>query len=248
MPFKDPQKKLEYQRMMRKANAERYRAYERKSYGKKSKESLKRKNMQSLAWHNAHPEVRNKANKKWRIKRAAMRPKKEPKIKIGDTFGKLIVIGIGPSYKNGGGPNYICLCECGEKTNSNGNRLLKGTKSCGCQPTKYIVEKRRKAGFPDDFLMTPFNKAQRVKFSTSLSTKVRKRDQYTCQLCLQKASSLHVHHIKTWRDSPELRFDERNLVTLCRDCHLNKVHGGVFSAPVNKKLSAKLLNIVSAKY
>jgi len=34
----------------------------------------------------------------------------------------------------------------------------------------------------------------------------------------------HVHHIKTRREYPELIFDEKNLITLCRSCH-SKIKG-----------------------
>src|SRR5574343_468427 len=48
------------------------------------------------------------------------------------------------------------------------------------------------------------------------------RDGYACVRCEARKSgprSLHVHHLKSWADYPELRFDLDNLVTLCRDCH-----------------------------
>lgn len=51
---------------------------------------------------------------------------------------------------------------------------------------------------------------------------ILRRDGYKCQRCaLPKAGakSLHVHHIKPWAGNPELRFDERNVITLCKGCH-----------------------------
>jgi hypothetical protein len=54
------------------------------------------------------------------------------------------------------------------------------------------------------------------------------RDNYTCQLCGIKSGCghrliLNAHHIKHWKDYPELRRDLNNGVTLCKDCH-NYVH------------------------
>lgn len=51
---------------------------------------------------------------------------------------------------------------------------------------------------------------------------ILKRDDYRCQRCSapkRGKRSLHVHHIKPWAGNPSLRFDQENVITLCRDCH-----------------------------
>lgn len=53
---------------------------------------------------------------------------------------------------------------------------------------------------------------------------VYKRDNFTCQHCGQYGRDLIAHHIKSWADYPELRFDVDNGLTLCRACH-DKLHG-----------------------
>lgn len=47
------------------------------------------------------------------------------------------------------------------------------------------------------------------------------RDLGKCQnpACRGTSSEMHAHHIKPWRDHPELRFDVANGTTLCSDCH-----------------------------
>lgn len=53
--------------------------------------------------------------------------------------------------------------------------------------------------------------------------KVLRRDGYTCQRCGKTGGNLHVHHIKRFVDTPELRLEPRNGITLCDRCH-REVH------------------------
>lgn len=49
---------------------------------------------------------------------------------------------------------------------------------------------------------------------------VKQRDDNTCQICGETNSSLLVaHHKKSTRDYPELGFEIKNGMTLCRVCH-----------------------------
>ena len=47
------------------------------------------------------------------------------------------------------------------------------------------------------------------------------RDKATCQHCGARNVELHAHHVKPYRDFPELRFDVANGLTLCFRCHWN---------------------------
>ena len=53
---------------------------------------------------------------------------------------------------------------------------------------------------------------------------VFQRDYYTCLICGEKGGELNAHHIKSFKDFPELRFEVDNGVTLCLECHYLK-HG-----------------------
>lgn len=43
------------------------------------------------------------------------------------------------------------------------------------------------------------------------------RDQFTCQFCFDKESTLHVHHIKYVNEPWQI--DNKYLISLCFDCH-----------------------------
>lgn len=64
----------------------------------------------------------------------------------------------------------------------------------------------------------------RVKFQNSRAwNEVRQacfeRDDFTCQNCGTRGGQLNAHHLKPYRDAPELRLDLANLTTLCERCH-----------------------------
>jgi hypothetical protein len=48
---------------------------------------------------------------------------------------------------------------------------------------------------------------------------VFERDDYTCQQCGKRGGRLHAHHIKAYKDHPELRHVLSNGQTLCVECH-----------------------------
>lgn len=55
---------------------------------------------------------------------------------------------------------------------------------------------------------------------------ILQRDDFTCQECGTRGGKLHVDHIKSFADYPELRFDKTNARTLCIPCHRNTVTWG----------------------
>jgi hypothetical protein len=74
---------------------------------------------------------------------------------------------------------------------------------------------------------------QRGRDSSELSQwrkQVYLRNNFTCQQCGYHGRSLHAHHIKSYSDYPELRFDISNGLTVCISCH-EKLHGRKLSSP-----------------
>lgn len=74
----------------------------------------------------------------------------------------------------------------------------------GTKPRTYHLRKRDKYG-------NVFDREWRIK--------VFKRDNYTCQNCRVRGGKLQAHHVKSYREYPELRHDIDNGQTLCVDCH-----------------------------
>lgn len=73
---------------------------------------------------------------------------------------------------------------------------------------------------------TPSRDPERNRFpAKEWSKAVRRRDK-VCQEC-GASDRLHAHHIKRWRDYPELRYELSNGITLCHACH-ERAHGRGF--------------------
>lgn len=72
------------------------------------------------------------------------------------------------------------------------------------------------------------------------------RDHFTCQHCHVKCSSKMIvaHHIKTFKDYPELRFVVDNGIVLCRSCH-KKVHKEIGQ---NTRFKKKQINLILKIY
>jgi 5-methylcytosine-specific restriction endonuclease McrA len=66
------------------------------------------------------------------------------------------------------------------------------------------------------------------------ATNVISRDGATCQHCGATGVELHAHHIKSFKDYPELRWDLSNGLTLCHRCHWAE-HAAIDANAVNSE-------------
>lgn len=73
--------------------------------------------------------------------------------------------------------------------------------------------------------ISPENEKERYSFEyEEWRKKVFERDHFTCQVCgYDKGHILIAHHLKSFSEYPELRFDIDNGLTVCKACH-NKLH------------------------
>jgi hypothetical protein len=144
---------------------------------------------------------------------------------LGAKFGRFTVI------EDGDSAYLTCVCDCGERVIVERSRVTSGSvRSCGCLRrdvhSQRMIDRakahRKSLGVPEDTLVRPRNS----KTYHKLTWRVRKRDGYSCVLCTGMGPGLHVHHIESWLQRPDLREDETNLVTLCKLCHVPKAHAG----------------------
>lgn len=70
---------------------------------------------------------------------------------------------------------------------------------------------------------------------------ILERDKHCCRVCLERGflvnRGLSVHHITPLSEDYEQRFDEQNLITLCRFCH-ERAERGAISRERLKKLTS----------
>ena len=94
---------------------------------------------------------------------------------------------------------------------------------------KHTKESKRKMSLGKGGTGIPYeNNCYPPEFNVKLKAKIRKRDNYTCQLCNtqfdKRSSYLNVHHI----DYNKMNCEEWNLITLCHQCNAkvnqNKKH------------------------
>lgn len=103
------------------------------------------------------------------------------------------------------------MCICGN--------IIARTDTCPCKERQQINSKKYKTD--KEIEEEKFLKSTRWK-KTRL--RVIKRDGGSCQRCLSiynviESANLQVHHIKSRKNFPDLRWEEANLVTLCRLCN-----------------------------
>jgi hypothetical protein len=64
-----------------------------------------------------------------------------------------------------------------------------------------------------------FNDRRKIEYQDWRKA-VFERDHYTCVDCGDnKGGNLRAHHLKSFADNPDLRFDVDNGITLCHKCH-----------------------------
>lgn len=135
---------------------------------------------------------------------------------VGKTFGKLTVIERSKERKLDR-VTWLCSCDCGNTTLVASNCLKNGNvTSCGCmwrQRPKGELSHAWKGGvYIDNYSIRTSAIYKHWRKS------ILERDNFTCKIC-NSTSSLEVHHISNFHKHVDLRFEEKNSITLCKNCH-----------------------------
>lgn len=141
----------------------------------------------------------------------------------------------------------IKVCQkCGEE-----KELEKFVKSQGIFRSycKECRNKSRRTGKPVGNKGIFRSRGRGGRYDCKFRKEIIDRDGNKCTRCAN-TENLHAHHIVSWKDSIELRFEPTNLITLCGSCHAsieprlpeikeawNKGKKGIYSEETLKKMS-----------
>lgn len=181
-----------------------------------------------------------------------LRPK-QFKDRAGDTTGNLTP--IRPVRDDKGRLCWLCSCSCGSFVVVLSDNVGE-TSSCGCLCPSNSDLNRYRELVDDESRTQASNETNKKRFQrmrveqgldpntpisdflqvlygilVPLKQAIKGRDEFTCVICCKRYNSknLHVHHIAPRQHSrPTSWCDPSNLITLCRDCHIDKVHEGNF--------------------
>jgi hypothetical protein len=178
----------------------------------------------------------------------------ERKELAGFKFNRLTVLSYYDNTK-AGKARWLCECDCGRYSIAISSALISGTtKSCGCWNLEVQTEKAYKLwgsnigrkhtpewirhnavaisgenGSNWKGGITKENKLlhKGVEFQIWRRA-VYERDNYICQDCGVRGGKLEPHHIYSFANYPELRFEVSNGITLCKSCHKKYRNRGTY--------------------
>lgn len=121
-----------------------------------------------------------------------------------------------------GGEREKPCAYCGKPFGWNGEPLVTWQKRKFCSKPCFVAGQKRYYGVEHPKYNPNAAKRARghnIQMQGEWSASVRKADNYTCQGCGKRGGDLHAHHVLSWRDFPELRYEAFNGITLCVSCH-----------------------------
>ena len=117
---------------------------------------------------------------------------------------------------------WACACRCGGFTRVAAKHLTSGAiESCGCL-RRETSSQRSGANHPS--WRPDLTEEERARKRNEHKNRiwrfaVYERDDFTCQVCWKRGGKLNAHHLKAYSKYRALRFDVKNGVTLCEECH-----------------------------
>lgn len=142
---------------------------------------------------------------------------------IGKEFGRLKILSFADFRENFNKgivrkiPYFIVECSCGKKFEAHAGHVKSGhTNSCGCY-RKELFTGEGNPNYNPNLLMEE-RKGKRGYAVERWATAVKRRDNFTCQVCGSKEKII-AHHINSYKSDKENRYNVENGITLCRECH-----------------------------
>jgi hypothetical protein len=120
------------------------------------------------------------------------------------------------------GTYFRCICHCKKVFIAHGRSIKNGwTKSCGClvKTNHYKSPKGEKNPRWNSNLTEKNRLHIRDDKSRLWASTIKKIHNYTCYKCNLVGVRLVSHHLFSWKQYPEWRYEEWNGVCLCRTCH-----------------------------
>jgi 5-methylcytosine-specific restriction endonuclease McrA len=148
----------------------------------------------------------------------------------GKRFGRLKAIKpIGK--REGQGRVWLCECDCGNVIETVASSLVRGrATSCGCKVVEHVTllglsnKGKNNPAYNHELTDEQRNK-NRFQRGSDEAKKTRrktyKRDGYKCNICGKGSRNLNAHHLDSFADNEDKRFNLDNLVTLCKECHID---------------------------
>lgn len=136
-------------------------------------------------------------------------------------------------HKNRGKRFYPVCISCGEiyeVVPCQVGKITCCSKTCRTEFKKTVFTERRRVVSGNGHHnwqggVTSQSKLDRQRFYKKFAPQVIDRDGYSCTNCNASDRELHVHHIKSWSNHPELRFKLENCQTLCNGYHYEETWG-----------------------
>ena len=171
----------------------------------------------------------------------------------GQRFGRLVAIKENGRDEQHGNVLWLCQCDCGNTVTVRIDRLTTGnTKSCGCLHKELSSERiskiledlweneefknkmsgenhpRWNLNLTDEDREIARMRRKGDKEFTEWSKQIKINYNFTCDCCNNKDSGhLVSHHLNSWDNYIEQRYDLKNGVCLCEHCHkeFHKLYG-----------------------
>lgn len=138
---------------------------------------------------------------------------------IGKNFGNFLVVSYAESkiYNGKKITRFNLLCNCGNNFIADASRIKSGhTSSCGCSRKEGFMGENNPNYNPD--LPLEERNGKRGYPIERWALSVKRRDNFTCQVCGSTEKPV-AHHLNSYASAKDRRYDIKNGVTMCRDCH-----------------------------